>query len=186
VRRLAVAVLVLLGLVACSNDKNDSASATTTSSAAVSTTTTAPSPFGATPVSTPESTPQVILTKVDVARHDGFERVVFRFRDADDAIGFAVSIAKPPFTQDGSGKTMQVGGSGHIAVRIIGAAHDDNGNASYPDGERIKGSDAIAEVVRVGDFEGVVSFVIGTNGDRPFRAFTLKSPARLVVDVAGA
>jgi hypothetical protein len=174
---LVVAAL-FVGLVACSNDKNDSASATPT-------TTTALSPFGATPVSTPQSTPQVMLTKVDVGRHDGFERVVFRFRDADDAIGYAVSIGKPPFTQDGSGKPVQVGGSGHIAVRIIGAAHDDSGKASYPDAERIEGSDAVAEVVRTGDFEGVVNFVIGTNGDRPFRAFTLKSPARLVVDVQG-
>ena len=42
---------------------------------------------------------------------------------------------------------------------------------------------ALRQLKISGDFEGVVSFGAGINGQKPFRVFTLTAPQRIVVDI---
>ena len=41
----------------------------------------------------------------------------------------------------------------------------------------------VTEVVKAGDFEGVLTWVIGVRTRTPFRVTTLSAPTRVVVDL---
>jgi hypothetical protein len=130
-------------------------------------------------VSTPESSAQRELVNLTAGEHEGFVRIVFTFSNL--VPGYSVAPAEPPFIQDGSGEEVEVRGDGHLAVRLTARAHDDEGKSSAP--VAIASNGALQEVRRIGDFEGVVNYVIGLDHARPFKVFTLKSPARLVIDI---
>jgi hypothetical protein len=175
VRRIALAGVLLLGLVGCGHDKSGD------NGTAASTTTTAP--FGTADVSMPTNTPQGILTRVQVGAHSGFTRVVFEF--SNTVPGYSIKQAHPPFVQDGSGKTVGVTGDGHLVARLVARAHDDTGTSSVARVVTGPKNSAVTQVVMTGDFEGVVNFVIGTKSQPPsFRLAALASPPRLVIDVA--
>lgn len=180
-------VLAVLGLTACGDSRSPDETVATTAartSTTVTTTSTTLAAFANTEVSTPDTSPPALLTDVQLGSHDGFERIVFRFGRFDTTPGHAVAHAAGPFTQDGSGEPVAVTGSGHIAVRLTAAAHNEAGQTTYTGPHRIPGHGSVTEVVMLGDFEGVVGWVIGTTAERPFRVFTLADPARLVIDVA--
>ena len=44
----------------------------------------------------------------------------------------------------------------------------------------------VVELVRIGGFEGVLTWAIGVDGRQPFRVTRLEAPARLVIDVASS
>jgi hypothetical protein len=179
VRRVAIACILLFSLVACKGDAKHSSTATTFAPLPSTTV-----PFGSPTVSTPDNTEQDVVTRVQVGKHDEFTRVVFEF--ADLVPGFAVKAAQPPFVQDGSGATVNVTGAGHLAVRLVARAHDEDGKPSYAGGTRTSGVGEVTEVVRTGDFEGVVNFVIGTKRTPSFRVLTQANPPRLIIDIASA
>ena len=174
-RRVAVVVFVLLA--GCGNDSGGKAAPAATST----TTTTASSSFSTTAVSTPENSAQGELVDVQVGDHDGFTRVVFRFANA--VPGYSVKAADPPFVQDGSGKEIAVEGNGHLAVRLIARAHDDEGKTTVPTTIALPKTSSVRTVALLGDFEGVVNYVIGLSEPKGFKVFTLSAPARLVVDI---
>jgi hypothetical protein len=62
--------------------------------------------------------------------------------------------------------------------------HTEAGVSTAP--KRTKGprGHSITEVVRVGDFEGVLSFVIGLDAPQTFRAFQTNDPPRIVIDIS--
>ena len=156
---------------------------TTTTSVAGGTTSTTALIFGNSPVSTPEkNSPQGQLTDVAVGAHAGFVRVVFTFGNV--VPGYEVKHAEPPFRDGGQGADHPVTGDGHIAVRLIAVAHDDDGKSTVSD-KPIPGPEgsSVTEVVKIDDFEGYVNYVIGTTQPKGFKVFTLKSPARLVIDI---
>ncbi|MEY2418576.1 MAG: hypothetical protein QOG90_1256 [Actinomycetota bacterium] len=177
-RRIVVAVFVLLA--ACgSNGGKDPVAVPDVTGATETTNTTAP--FTTTEISTPDNTKQAQLVDVQVGEHVGFVRVVFRFSDA--VPGYSVRTAEPPFVQDGSGKEVTVDGNGHLAVRLIARAHDDNGKTTVPTAIAFPHTSSIRAVALLGDFEGVVNYAIGLSEPTGFKAFTLTSPPRLVVDI---
>ena len=176
-RRVAVALFVLLA--ACGANNDDSGKAPHASD--TTTTTTTASSFSTTAVSTPENSAQGELVDVQVGAHTGFTRVVFRFANA--VPGYSVKPAHPPFVQDGSGKDVAVEGDGHLAVRLIARAHDDDGKATVPATIAGPKTSSVRVVALLGDFEGVVNYVIGLSEPTGFKVFALSSPARLVVDI---
>jgi hypothetical protein len=129
-----------------------------------------------------------LLDRVDLARHEGYDRVVFQFRNG--LPGFRVAYAEPPLREDGSGKTVTVRGSYFVVVRMEPASGFDLGSGDgklvYIGPRRLEGSDAgtpeVAELVRLGDFEAVLTWAIGLADRVDFRVTTLSDPARLVVD----
>ena len=78
---------------------------------------------------------------------------------------------------------MTTAGPAQIAVTLDPAvAHDQNGNVTVPSLSLTPGYPALQEARQTCDFEGEVSWVIGTE----LRFFTvdyLASPTRLVIDV---
>lgn len=128
-----------------------------------------------------------LLTAVRLGAHPGFDRVVFEFRAT--LPGFDVRYVDPPILADGSGEPVPVEGAAFLRVRMEPASgfDFDAGTPSYTGPDRIggdsAGTSAVREVVRSGDFEAVLTWVIGVAGRAGFRVSTLSSPSRLVIDV---
>ena len=84
---------------------------------------------------------------------------------------------------------MPVAGNAFLQVRIEPASGFvlDAGVPVFTGPDRISGGSAgtaaVREAVRSGDFEGVLTWVVGVGSRAAFGVSTLPSPSRLVVDV---
>lgn len=191
-RKLVCIVACLLATAACnrpgSDDPTVSADGSTTSSPSTTAADTTTTLFngGPLPVEAPASTARAYLAAVRVASHDGYDRVVFEFEDG--VPGYRVAVTPRPVTEDGSGDTVEVEGAALVEVRMESAATaritGDKVTPVYkgPDRVRTRGA-VVREVVDVGDFEGVVTWVVGLDAaPAGVKVSTLTGPFRLVVD----
>jgi len=210
--RIAAIVAVSALVAACGGGgSGGTTTATTTAPAAtgVPATTTAPTTATAAPTTTvippptatgidpmadastdpitvaPTSTETALMTDVRAARQEGYDRVVFVFRNV--VPGYDVRYVERPVTADGSGAEVKVAGTSVVRVRMQPALDADLGQASapptYTGPKRFSpGTPEVAELVRTGGFEGVLTWAVGLNDRVDFRAFTLADPPRLVVD----
>ena len=129
-----------------------------------------------------------LLERIGVGRHEGYDRVVFQFKN--DLPGYRVEYVEPPLKEDGSGKPVSVDGNAIVVVRMEPASGFDlntgEGVMVYKGPKRIEGASvgtsAVQELVRTGDFEAVLSWAIGLSDKVDFRVTTAASPARLIVD----
>jgi hypothetical protein len=145
---------------------------------------------GTNPVSAPSKEPEIaLLERVAIARHEGYDRIVFQFRNR--LPGYRVEYVDAPLREDGSGNLVKVEGNAFVLVRLEPASGfdlgTDEGVMVYKGPRRISGSDAgtseIREAVRTGDFEAVLSWAVGLEDHVDFRVLPLEKPARLVVDL---
>jgi subtilisin family serine protease len=150
--------------------------------------------FTGTPVpkSGAENAPVVLLTDVRVGTHGCYERVVFEFRrqagDPPGPLGYTVEYQPGPVTQDGSGDRVPVKGDAYLVVRLTATGHDltnEKAPPTYtgPASLEPAGATSIRQVRRVGDFEGVLTWVVGLETAVPFTVTDEDSPLRLIVDV---
>jgi hypothetical protein len=144
---------------------------------------------GTDPVSAPPAGDETaLLERVAIGSHEGYDRVVFQFRD--EPPGYRVSYVEPPLHEDGSGHEVEIDGTAFVLVDMEPASGFDlsapEGELVYEGPRRLSGADAgasvVREVVRTGDFEAQLAWAIGLDARVPFRVSTLEDPARLVVD----
>jgi hypothetical protein len=129
-----------------------------------------------------------LLERIAVGRHEGYDRVVFQFRN--DLPGYRVEYVQPPLKEDGSGNPVEIQGGAIVLVRMEPASGFDLGTPGgvmvYKGPKRIQGSSAgtsvVRELVRTGDFEAVLSWAVGLTDKVDFRVRTATSPSRLIVD----
>ena len=129
-----------------------------------------------------------LLDRLAVGRHEGYDRVVFEFKNV--LPGYKVSYTTEPLKEDGSGNPVDVKGAAVVVVRMEPASGFDlntgEGVMTYKGPRRIDGSAAgtsvVQELVRTGDFEAVLSWAIGLSDKVDFRVQTATSPPRLIVD----
>ena len=129
-----------------------------------------------------------LLERVAVGRHEGFDRVVFEFRNG--LPGYRVEYVQPPLHADGSGERVAVSGSAFVLVTMQPASGFDvetgEGKLVYDGPRRIDASKAgasvVKELVRTGDFEAQLGWAVGLDSPVDFRVRTLPQPPRLVVD----
>jgi len=133
--------------------------------------------WDATAAATAEPVP---LTDVRVAARDGGDRIVFEF--AGDAVpAFDIAPAEPPFVHDASGLPVDVPGTAFLRIHFPFAT----GMDSYGGPATFAGSGGtLVSLVRTGDFEAVLTWVVGTDGPACFRMTTLEAPTRVVLDLA--
>ncbi|MFP5375543.1 MAG: hypothetical protein ACLGIO_02015, partial [Acidimicrobiia bacterium] len=149
-------------------------------------------PPQAPPVSTPAVAERAYLTGVTAQATDGGgTRVVFEF---DPVVpGYTIDYAERPVTEDGSGDEVPVEGEALLAVRMENAAGARiDGEAvtpTYTGPDRVAAAgtpSAVIEVVDAGDFEGVVTWVLGLRHRADAVSVSrLTGPPRLVIDVPG-
>lgn len=191
------AALVLLSSCGDDDDGTRSAAArTTTSSSTTSTTsttlaTTTTTAFeGRTTATTIEMDTDhaTLLTAVEVTGEAGFDRVVFRFEGSGTPlvdIGYVTEVRA-----DGSGDPVAVEGEAFLSVRMEPASGVDLSGEeferTYTGADRVRGeTSSITEVVRTGDFEANLTWVVGLRRQVPFRVLTDAAGGRVVVELGG-
>ena len=125
-----------------------------------------------------------LVERVALGRHEGYDRVVFQFRNA--LPGYRVDFVEPPLREDGSGAPVKIEGDAFAVVRMEPASGFDlatgEGELVYDGPRRLAGSGIVAELVRTGDFEAVLTWSVGLDERVPFRVLRLENPSRLVID----
>jgi hypothetical protein len=124
-----------------------------------------------------------VLTSIRTGQHPGFDRIV-------------LDLSGPPPTvtnrwvdeliADGSGEIVWL--TGEFFVEVVAnpaAAHDDNGNPTYPGPQKFRTRNLrnVMAVAITGDYEAYLSIGLGIRTRTWVRTFTLTSPTRVVVDV---
>ena len=135
------------------------------------------------------NSPVAVLVDVRTGSHpeDGYDRVVFDFRDNTSLPGFSVGYVEQVIA-DPAGEPLPMLPGAKLLVSMRWAAAHENGVVTVPVGDLDvrPGLGRVRQVKLAGDFESVLSFGIAVDppGDpAPFRAFAV-SGNRLVVDVA--
>jgi hypothetical protein len=125
------------------------------------------------------------LVAVRLARHEGFDRLVVEF--ADRVPGYTVGYSPLPARADASGKEIPLpGANALIQVLLDPATADgwDGGARTYLGPSTVTAdTSAITEAKAAGDFEAVVTWVVGLRAKTPFQVLVLDGPPRLVVDL---
>lgn len=130
----------------------------------------------------------VFLTDVRVGAHNGFDRVVLEF-DGTDPPSHRIGYVEPPVREDGSGREVEVEGPAYLEIRLSPAtgfdARGEQAVETYEGAKRIPGpgTEAVNEVVRTGDFERHLTWVVGVSSRAPFAMAFFEDPLRLVVDI---
>lgn len=115
------------------------------------------------------------VTGVSTGHHAGFDRLVFSF--AQSVPAFDVRYVDQ-VTEDASGRPVPLLGSAFLLVVFHGAS------VRSPIGTLTPKLPMLKQVKPAGNFEAVVSFGVGLASRSGFRTFTLRGPARLVIDLA--
>jgi hypothetical protein len=195
---LVVAVIVVALVAGGSDDDDDTvaettttsetttstSTTTTTSTTAAPTTTTTAFDGATTPTSVASTASGVALVTDVVVEPDS---VTFVFRD--ETPGYEVQYVEPPIREDASGEEIAVAGSAHLHVRMEPASGVDLSGEefeeTYTGPDRIEGDGSpIVEAVRTGDFEAVLSWVIGLDSERAFRVEIDGTSLRVLFDTA--
>jgi len=197
----ALAVAAATGLAACSHGGSGSDAATKGRPAPSPTQPASTTQAGAEPCTFSGATdaaqgaagsPTRLLTDVRVGVHDCYERVTFEFRprtgDAAGPVAWKAAYEPGPVTEDASGRTVPVKGGAFLVVHFSAQGADltkPDAPDTYtgPTSLEAAGATRIQQVRRTGDFEGVLTWVIGVDRQRPFHVGTQDDPARVVIDV---
>jgi len=133
-----------------------------------------PAPAAAPPVAT--------LVGISAAHVDGVDRVVFEFAGGLPRVraGYVEELIG-----DASGLPVRIAGRAVLRLRFSAAdAHDADGPTVT--GRRAFALPNVMAAVRAGDFEAVTTYGLGLARRSHFEVSTLRSPARVVVDVDAA
>jgi hypothetical protein len=184
---LLLVAILLVG--ACGDDEPTvEAGADATDTTATSTTTTSAKPadgFATTTVSTPP-VERGLLSDVKATTVGDVDRVTFTFEGA--LPGYRVGFVDRPVIQDGSGEEISVDGESVLQVHFEPASGFDletgEGRPVYKGPERLDlATRTVLDVVRQGDFEANLEWVIGLDTKVPFRVRTESAPNRVIVEV---
>jgi len=191
---LALALALVLPLAACSSGtvaRNAATSPAATSPAATSSAGPAPStgddePFYADLRPDEGGTSGgggLSVVDVRTARQAGYDRVVLELGGTGRP-GWLVRWVEHP-ASDGSGLPVAVAGDAYLELVVRGVgAPPDTGVPPFVGRVSATGTQQVREVVVDSVFEGqALAFVGVTGARRPFRAFGLMDPPRVVVDV---
>jgi hypothetical protein len=135
------------------------------------------------PVPVAGTTPRAQITDLQVAAHDGYDRIVYTFAAGMPQV--SVEAATPPLTQDASGATMRVEGNAFLRLVLHGGTIQlPAGGVSYGGAVSMTPRfTRLADLQSSGDFEAVNSWYIGLSSQACVRVFTLAGPSRLVIDL---
>ncbi|WP_043320920.1 AMIN-like domain-containing (lipo)protein [Corallococcus coralloides] len=127
--------------------------------------------------------PSITLRSVRTGTHADYDRTVFEF-DGPRLPGYQLGYVKTPVQQCGSGDDVKTPGEAALEVRFtLARAHDDQGQATVAQRSLKPALPSLLGLERVCDFEGEVTWVLGTARRAPFRVLELTNPTRLVLDV---
>jgi hypothetical protein len=200
----ALVVAALLAACGGGDDEPAAQSSSSTSSSTASTSSSGPAPSSTPatdkdtdgghpappfPANTEPDTGQaspgaaVTVTGIRVARHDGFDRVVFDVAGKGTP-GWDVRYV-PAASSQGSGQPIAVEGAAILQVALTGVGYPTDTGIEEYGGDTVPGSGTavVTEVVWDTTFEGTSVAFVGLSDRTPFRVHLLEAPTRVVVDV---
>lgn len=126
--------------------------------------------------------PAVTLVAVRTSTRDGFDRIVFEFKER--VPGYHIAYIDRPVRKCGSGDVTPMAGDGWLEVRMSPAnAHTKAGRPTVAERERALDLPVLSELELTCDFEAVVTWVLGVESPNRYQVRELSNPPRLVVDV---
>jgi hypothetical protein len=124
-----------------------------------------------------------VVSYIDALRtgaHTGYDRLTIEFINGQPASVDVSTQSGTTFTKSPSGMMVTLAGQNGILVTLHGAdAHSDYSGPT----DIMTGDQGLVEVQQLQDFEGVVQFGLGMNGNPCYRVFYLSTPTRLVIDI---
>lgn len=127
--------------------------------------------------------PARTLMDVRTGYHEDFDRLVFEFTGPEPPHTL-IEYADGPVERCGSGESVAAAGLPYLQVTFFSAsAHTADGEPTVPFRRAEPYLPALHTVEDLCDFEGVVQWVALIDERRPYRAFVLREPARVVIDV---
>lgn len=122
------------------------------------------------------------LQAIRAAAHEGTDRVVFEFEGS--LPGYSIEYVDKPLRHCASGMEIPLAGDAWLEVRFQPAqAHNEAGEVTVGELRRRPGLPVVRELAQTCDFEGDVTWAIGTSTPARFRVLELSSPTRLVIDL---
>ncbi|WP_156226973.1 AMIN-like domain-containing (lipo)protein [Corynebacterium comes] len=129
----------------------------------------------------PDTPAQLMVESVEVASHEGFDRVVFHLFGSGEP-GWFIDYTSDP-AQQGSGNPIAFEGAVALNVNIDGTTYPFELNREDPHIGTVAGAGRVTQVISAGTFEGHSQFVIGVKEKLPYSVEVLQEPHRLVIDV---
>ena len=130
------------------------------------------------------SGPGAVLVGVRAGRHVNFDRLVFEF--SGPRPGYTVEYV-PQLFADGSGEPIPLRGRAVVQITMQpAAAHTDDGTPTVPGPPEVSDFAAFRQIADAGDFEGVLTWGIGTAAKTGLAVSALTTPSRIAVDVMHA
>lgn len=125
------------------------------------------------------------LQSVDVSAHEGFDRTVFQFTDTAPFPGYDIEVAEVAALDcDGEEITPALGGGGSVLViRLLPARARDGSDVSVSVGTEGFGMARFQQGGLVCEDAEGLTWAVGLTEGTQVRAFELRSPNRLVVDI---
>ncbi len=191
--RLAAIVLVAFALAGCGTSRSRSEQPSTTQPSSPPSMQTVPDCMAPPDASTSpqkssnENRETMYLTSISLGSDKCSAKVLFGFEQQASGPGYEVSYqpADTAKVEDGSGNPVEIDGEAFLVVKLTPAMtakiDGDQVTKTYTGPNRLPGTGPIAEVVKTGDFEGVVTWVIGL--DRKHLFTTDSSDSQLVVKI---
>ena len=128
----------------------------------------------------PHVPPVAVITDVRISEQDGFDRVVFEFRD--NSPGYRVEYVTAP-VEEFSGKPLEIQGEAYLQVQLRGAQAHSEGDSTLEERRYDPDLPAVEEVVITGDAGGRVTAVIGLAQPLDYRVERAIDPFRTIVEI---
>jgi hypothetical protein len=124
------------------------------------------------------------LVAVRLARNDGYDRIVLEF--ADQVPSYTVGYRPLPAHADASGDEIPLpGASALVQITLTGATGSgwSGDPQTYFGPSTVTGDTAVVtEAKAAGDFEAVLTWVVGLRSEVPFSVLVFAGPPRLAID----
>jgi hypothetical protein len=148
-----------------------------------------PAPYP--PPSTEASTSDVSVARTSQTAHlaavrlgsrDGYDRLVLEFTDL--VPGYTIGYRPLPMQEDASGADIPLpGANAAVRIALTSATAAGTGERTYFGPSTVTADTAVVtEAKAAGDFEAVLTWVVGVRSEVPFRVFVLGGTPRLVID----
>lgn len=122
------------------------------------------------------------LLALRITKNDGFDRLVFEFRER--VPGYRIEYVDRPARDCDSGQTRRLEGTGRLELRFFPAqAQADDGEPTFRARELKPALSVVREVERTCDRNGVLTWVVGTSAANRYRAYEMAAPPRLIVQI---
>ena len=177
--RLTALAVLAVALAGCGGKSSDEQAASTLPSSPPTATVTTSSCmiFGTSRSPQKSSSAETLyLRHIALRSEDCTSTVSFELEPKSQVLGYDVSYqpADTAKVEDGSGNPVEISGEAFLVVKLKPAMtakiDGDQVTKTYTGPNRLPGTDPVTEVVKTGDFEGVVTWVIGLDRELPFSA----------------